>query len=63
MATTKKTNPRQTYTVVVPFQCPNRKEWHKKGDEVELLLVEAEPLLFDGKVESPKVASSKKGDS
>lgn len=64
MATQKKPNPRQKYTVLVPYQCPNRKHWHQKGEEVELLPCEADFLILGGKVEKNTVLASKqKGES
>jgi len=57
MATSKIVNPRQEYTVLVPYQCPNHKHWHKKDEVVDLLPCEADFLLLSGKI---KMATVKK---
>ncbi len=57
MATKTNTkNVRQKYLVQSPYQCPNKKCWHKQGEEVELLPCEAQFLLLSGKITAGKVA-------
>jgi len=52
-------NPRQKYKVLAPYQCPNKKHWHEKDEEVELLPCEADFLKFGGKVKLITAATSK----
>lgn len=56
-------NQRRKYVVLDPYQCPNRKCWHKKDEEVELLPCEAQFLLLSGKVAEKVAVPKKKGDS
>jgi hypothetical protein len=64
MATKKKEeNPRKIYVVLGAYQCPNKKVWYAKKDEVELLPVEAEPLIYLGKLQLKSEAVKTKGDS
>ena len=68
MADQNKPNPRQKYTVLVPYQCPNLKHWHEKDDEVELLPCEADFLRLSGKIKIvavknvPVAANKQKGE-
>lgn len=63
MSTKKPSNPRQSYTVLSPYQCPNHKHWHQKGATVELLPSEAEFLILSGKVVLATTAAKLKGDA
>ncbi|EGR0992867.1 TPA: hypothetical protein NKV81_004472 [Vibrio parahaemolyticus] len=60
---TQKTKPaeRQEYEVLSPYQCPNRKCWHQKGEKVSLLPSEAEFLKLGGKVKAV-LATKQKGE-
>lgn len=64
MATKKTEGKRQDYEVLSPYQCPNKKHWHKAGDTVSLLPSEAEFLKRSGKVKAKSTTSVavKKGD-
>ena len=56
-------NPRQLYVVQSPYQCPNKKCWHKQGEEVELLPCEAQFLVLGGKVAlATRAATKQKGE-
>jgi hypothetical protein len=53
-------NPRQKYQVLQAFACPNKKHWHKAGEELELLPCEADFLLLSCKIcVSPSTATTK----
>lgn len=43
-------NSRQAYDVLAPYQCPQHKHWHQKGEQVSLLPVEAYFLILSGKI-------------
>jgi len=63
MSIKKPDNPRQKYAVVSPYQCPNHKHWHQKGETVELLASEAEFLILSGKITRVTAAVKPKGEA
>jgi hypothetical protein len=63
MSTKKPDNSRQKYTVASPYQCPNHKHWHQKGEVVELLASEAEFLILSGKVTRVITTVKPKGEA
>lgn len=63
MATLNKSRLRKKYTVLVPYQCPNHKHWHQKGEEVELLPCESDFLILGGKVKKITVSVSKQKEN
>ncbi|ADZ91108.1 hypothetical protein GV054_09190 [Marinomonas mediterranea] len=62
MANQSKTQPKQ-YEVLNPYQCPNKKHWHEKGDTVNLLPCEAEYLILSGKVALARNTAKPKGEA
>ncbi|MCW4629661.1 MULTISPECIES: hypothetical protein [Marinomonas] len=63
MTTKQPPNPRQKYTVLSPYQCPNKKHWHEKGATVDLLPCEAEYLILSGKVALATTTAKPKGEA
>ncbi|MBJ7540028.1 hypothetical protein [Marinomonas transparens] len=63
MATKQPSKPRQKYTVTSPYQCPNRKVWHAKGETVELLPCEADFLILGGKIALATTTAKQKGEA
>ena len=63
MTTKQPPNPRQTYTVLSPYQCPNHKRWHEKGATVDLLPCEAEYLILSNKVALATTTAKPKGEA
>lgn len=63
MTTKQPPNPRQTYNVLSPYQCPNHKRWHEKGATVDLLPCEAEYLILSGKVALATNTAKPKGEA
>lgn len=63
MTTKQPSNPRQAYTVLSPYQCPNKKRWHEKGATVNLLPCEAEYLILSGKVALATTTAKPKGEA
>lgn len=57
-------DPRQSYEVLTPYQCPQHKHWHQKGEQVSLLPVEAYFLKLSGKIALTVVkVTTTKGDT
>ena len=63
MTTKQPPNPRQKYTVLSPYQCPNHKRWHEKGATVDLLPCEAEYLILSNKVALATTTAKPKGEA
>ncbi|WP_125782830.1 hypothetical protein [Pseudoalteromonas rubra] len=60
---TQKQPLRQMYEVASPLQCPNTRQWLKKGASVELFPSEAEFLILCGKVKLPTKKMTKGADN
>lgn len=63
MATKQPNNPRQKYTVISPYQCPNQKHWYPINTTVDLLPSEAEFLILSGKVALATTTAKSKGEA
>ena len=63
MTTKQPPNSRQTYNVLSPYQCPNHKHWHSKGETVDLFPSEAEFLILSGKVALATNTAKQKGEA